>query len=227
MSNEDYDYLERISNYLIINSSYLDNIGLLRGKMGIVIFFYHYSLLTNNKLYKNIAEDLIDDIYQDMHKNSQINFENGICGIGWGFQYLIINNFVEAVDQDVFRSFDELVLSRNIYWIHDCSLNKGLAGIAYYILIRSYYDPYNIFIKSGFINQLYNKLICASNVSDTLVISLKKVIDKKKLDINDYDILSFLINEAHYQHNNVFDYSQEIGILNNGITGIGLKILQR
>ena len=42
------ELLAKIADHLIINSSFLDNLGLLHGKMGIVIFFYHYSQYTNN-----------------------------------------------------------------------------------------------------------------------------------------------------------------------------------
>jgi len=40
--------LKRIANVLLINASFIDNPGLLNGKMGIAIFFYQYSRYTGS-----------------------------------------------------------------------------------------------------------------------------------------------------------------------------------
>ena len=56
------DCLLRIANVLLLNASFLDNPGLLNGKMGIAIFFYHYSRFTKNKIYENFAGVLVDEI---------------------------------------------------------------------------------------------------------------------------------------------------------------------
>ncbi len=52
--DEKHILLERIANHSTINSSFLDNLGLFHGKMGIVIFFYHYSRYTNNPIYDEL-----------------------------------------------------------------------------------------------------------------------------------------------------------------------------
>ncbi len=45
------ELLQRIANHLIINSSFLENLGLFHGKMGIVIFYYHYLCYTSSSIY--------------------------------------------------------------------------------------------------------------------------------------------------------------------------------
>ena len=65
---KDSELLKRIANHLIINSSFLDNLGLFHGKMGIVIFFYHYSRYTHNPLYEEFAGELLDEIFEEIHK---------------------------------------------------------------------------------------------------------------------------------------------------------------
>ena len=52
------DRLRRIANVLLLNASFIDNPGLLNGKMGIAIFFYHYSRYTKNKIYEDYAGEL-------------------------------------------------------------------------------------------------------------------------------------------------------------------------
>jgi len=46
-------HLQRIANVLLLNASFTDNLGLLNGKMGIAVFFYHYARLTENNIYQD------------------------------------------------------------------------------------------------------------------------------------------------------------------------------
>lgn len=46
-------FLKRVANYLITNTSGLDNIGLYYGKMGIVLFFIHYACAVKNPVYED------------------------------------------------------------------------------------------------------------------------------------------------------------------------------
>jgi hypothetical protein len=41
----------------MLNSSFTNNIGLLQGKMGISILFFHYANYTKKKIYKDFAGD--------------------------------------------------------------------------------------------------------------------------------------------------------------------------
>ena len=75
--------LQRISNFLLLNAGFIENPGLLHGKMGIAIFFYNYSRYSQNKIYENYAGELIDEIYEGIDASIPVNFENGQTGIGW------------------------------------------------------------------------------------------------------------------------------------------------
>src|SRR5450759_41468 len=86
--------LQRIANVLLLNASFIDNLGLLNGKMGIAIFFFHYSRYTGNKAFEDFAGELIDEIYEEISTLTPMNFEDGLTGIGWGIEYLIRHNFV-------------------------------------------------------------------------------------------------------------------------------------
>ena len=107
-------HLQRIANVLLLNASFIDNLGLLNGKMGIAIFFYHYARYTDNKVYSNYAGELIDEIYEEINKNTPIDFANGLTGIGWGIEYLVKNGFVEA-DTDVALSEMDAGISKAIF----------------------------------------------------------------------------------------------------------------
>ncbi|HQG37243.1 MAG TPA: lanthionine synthetase LanC family protein [Bacteroidales bacterium] len=106
--------LKRIANVLLINASFTDNLGLLNGKMGIAIFFYLYARYTNNKIFSDYAGDLIDEIYSEINESTSINFADGLMGIGWGIEYLVKNNFVEADTDEVLSDIDNAIYKHRI-----------------------------------------------------------------------------------------------------------------
>ena len=80
--------LQRIANVLILNVSFTDNLGLLNGKMGIAILFYHYARYTKNDIYEEYAGQLINEIYEGITNVSSVDFFNGLTSIGWGIEYM-------------------------------------------------------------------------------------------------------------------------------------------
>lgn len=130
------DRLQRIANVLLMNASFLDNPGLLNGKMGIAIFFYHYAKFTGNKIYEDYAGELIDEIYEEISTSTPVNFENGLTGIGWGIEYLVKNGFVKADTDDALSEIDKFVsrsLMSHVLTSENC---KDLAGFSFYYPAR-------------------------------------------------------------------------------------------
>jgi len=60
---------ERIVNALLLNAGFIDNLGLMHGKMGICIFFYHVSRYTNNKVCESYADEFLEKVHKYMTKN--------------------------------------------------------------------------------------------------------------------------------------------------------------
>ena len=65
-----------------------------------------------------------------------INLETGLCGIGWGIEYLIQNGFMEGDSNEILTEIDKKVMERDLRRIKDLSLETGLMGISSYINIR-------------------------------------------------------------------------------------------
>lgn len=130
------EYLYRIARHLIVNSSYTDKLGLYDGKMGIVIFFAHFARYIQKKIYDDYAGKLLDEVYAEIHTETPINFRNGLCGIGWGMEYLLQNNFLEGNSNEVLAGIDEKIMERDPLRICDNSFETGAAGILFYIVTR-------------------------------------------------------------------------------------------
>ena len=105
MSHDDV-LLEKIANHYLFYGSFYSDLGLYNGKMGMVIFFFHYARYTGNSLYEDFAGELLDDIYEDITDN--ISFSQ-LCEIGWGILYLLQQGFVEGNADEVLEIIDERI----------------------------------------------------------------------------------------------------------------------
>jgi glycosyltransferase involved in cell wall biosynthesis len=56
MKEAGINIVQRIINGLLLHSSFIDNLGLLNGKMGVSIFFYHLSRKTGNTIYAVLTD---------------------------------------------------------------------------------------------------------------------------------------------------------------------------
>jgi hypothetical protein len=120
----------------MLNMSFALDMGLYHGKMGVILFFARYGRYTGNSLYDDFAGELLDDIYEDIHAEVPIDFENGLCGIGWGIEYLLQNGFMEGDSDDALSEIDQKIMERDIRRMTDQSFRTGLAGISCYIQMR-------------------------------------------------------------------------------------------
>jgi hypothetical protein len=130
------DRLRRIANFLLLNASFIDNLGLLNGKMGIAIFFYHYSRYTQNKIFEDYAGELIDEIYEEINVNTPINFSDGLTGIGWGVEYLVRNNFIEGDTDEVLAEIDNTIYKHRLNSPVLIDSGDDLFGYGFYTIAR-------------------------------------------------------------------------------------------
>lgn len=125
---------QRIIHRLLLHSSLLPDIGLLNGKMGLVICFMHYHQFTNNELYEDVATELMDKIIKELHKSLSVTFESGLSGIGWGIDYMIHKGFVEGNSIEICEEIDNRIMEADPERISDYSFKNGLGGILCYVL---------------------------------------------------------------------------------------------
>ncbi len=136
ISDDASKLLQRIAYHLMINASYSSGIGLYHGKMGIVLFFAHYAKFTNETLYDDFAGELLNEIAEEIHADTPVNFEYGLSGIGWGIEYLIQNKFMGGNPNEILSDIDNRIMEINLRKMADTSINTGLEGIIYYISKR-------------------------------------------------------------------------------------------
>ena len=68
---------------LIIGADYLNNKGLLYGKMGLVLTLYQISRKKNLQVLYDFADSLVKNIIESITKFDNYDFAYGLCGIGY------------------------------------------------------------------------------------------------------------------------------------------------
>jgi len=153
--------LQRIADYLMKKSNQTSAIGLLNGKMGIVIFFAHYAQYTGLQHYDEFTENLLDEVYSMLGRNSPIDFQSGLCGIGWGIEYLVQNGLMEGNTDEILEDIDKKIMDIDVEHISDKSMEKGLCGIMHYVYARvlsAHINNRNTPIQEDFLNRLSLKI---------------------------------------------------------------------
>ena len=101
--------LQQISDVLLINGGFLNNQGLYSGEMGLVLFFTRYTRYSQNDLYLDYAYSLMEKIQNRIHRNTPVNYKEGLAGIGSAIEYLVQNDFFEADTDEILEDFDERI----------------------------------------------------------------------------------------------------------------------
>ena len=127
---------EQALAYLTINCSFLGDLSLFHGRIGIILFFAHYARATQSKHYEDFAGYLLDELYEEIHEDLPVNLENGLCGIGWGIEYLVQQGFMEGDTDEILADIDRKVMELDPLRMTNLSFRRGLAGIAFYVIAR-------------------------------------------------------------------------------------------
>lgn len=129
--------LHQIANTLYINTQRVKFFGLLQGRLGIAIFFYHYARYTGNKAYSDFSDEYIEFIHDKLGEAKPEMFADGLSGVGWGLDYIIKNGFVEA-DDNMFEDIDVAVSKLDIpMFLKEMELPLPLFSKGLYFLQRN------------------------------------------------------------------------------------------
>lgn len=135
-NHSDIPLLSRIADHLLINASFMNSLGLYHGKMGAVLFFAHYARYSGKPMYDDMAGELMDEIYEHVHTDMLLDFEDGLYGIGWGISYLLQHELMNGDPVLVLGNLDTKIMERDIRRISVWNENDGLGGILNYVMSR-------------------------------------------------------------------------------------------
>lgn len=127
-------YKEQYLNRLILYSYTIKYLGLLYGRLGHILALFELS--KDSKYCAQLvyyANRELERIISSVSKNTSVEFADGLCGIGWGIEYLIYNGFVEGNSIEICEEIDAQLMSANLKSF-DNSLENGIKGVLHYVL---------------------------------------------------------------------------------------------
>ena len=103
--------LHRIANTIVANLENTESNGLVNGKMGLCLFLYKYAKFSNKPDYKDVADQLLQDIYCSEHSDMPYNLQDGYAGMGIGLCWLLKHNLLKGNADHVLTDVDDALLS--------------------------------------------------------------------------------------------------------------------
>jgi glycosyltransferase involved in cell wall biosynthesis len=109
--------------------------------MGRVIFFYHYAKNNHSMKYEKVADDLLNNILENIYPNIPVCLEEGLSGLCCGLIYLLCNRFIEA-EGNILEDINNCIEKGYLFLDND-SFYHGKKGVDYYkkqyFLVRNKY----------------------------------------------------------------------------------------
>lgn len=213
----------------MLHTSFERDCSLFHGKMGVVVFFFHYARFTGNLIYEDFAGELIDEIYAEIDTGVSDTFEHGLCGIAWGIEYLIQRGFVEGDSNTVLAILDQQIEERDVRKIKNIELGSGLKGLLHYVLLR-HYNKYSkpVIFDERYITEMLKKLASVGGEDmelNNLIDSLRKIANNEVYEYNADELLKKIIGTTQMEQEEELDLSHPFGLANNGYAGIALNAI--
>lgn len=223
---------DRIAHALMLRSFFEPDLGLFKGKMGIVLALGEYSRKKENKIFVDFSFDLLEIIISKINKQLAFSLSNGLSGIGWGIEYLIQNEFVEGSSIDICEEIDQKIMETDPKRIWDMSLEDGFEGLLHYIFFHiqgACKQQTNLPFDSIYLSDIYN--VCMrlkeKNIKKSLKFLLNAYIafvDNNTLANYATNIFDFAFTVPNFQINELATYP--LG-LNEGLSGVLLHLIDK
>ncbi len=149
------EQLRKIVDYQLLYSSYIQDIGLFHGKMGVVVALYLYAEKYRDELISEYAWDLLQQIYDSIYSNMPVGLEHGLAGIGYGTTILYKRGLVDCDLNSILVDVDSKIMDYDPRRMKNLSTRTGVGGLMRYIALRQSMDePFNTF-DTQYLSELY------------------------------------------------------------------------
>lgn len=174
---------EKIANYLLLHSSYMRELGLFHGKMGIVVALYLYADALHDDVMRDYAWELFQQVYDGVHTDMPIGLERGLAGIGYGTALLCKRGLLECSLNDILVDIDQKIMERDPRRIADKSVRTGGRGLMMYLKLRQSVEMVTTF-DSSYLKELRDTM--AGYVAPSEEMQLMSILNEPTFAETDY-----------------------------------------
>ena len=128
--------MDKIADYLLLRSSYMQELGLFHGKMGVVVALYLYADAYGDEVMREYAWELFQQVYDGVHTDMPVGLERGLAGIGYGTTLLCKRGLGEWSLNDILEDIDRKIMERDPRRLTDMSVRSGVRGLMLYLDLR-------------------------------------------------------------------------------------------
>lgn len=185
--NIKFNNLEQSLIFCLSHSSLYLSFSILRGKCGLVIMLLLWLKHTGNRFFEHMAEAYLNQIYEELSTYLDMNFRDGLMGIGWGIEYLLQNGLIYGDSNEILEEIDAKVMSIRWERVKDHSLATGLRGVIAYVTAR---------IKGCILSN--NKVVFDQDLFNSLQIAAKNLLLN---DTSPEENISYVIEFLDLIHN--------------------------
>jgi len=112
------------------------NIGLLQGKMGIAVFFFHYSRYLDYRDWEEYANQLMNEIVEEIQKMVNCDYIENLAGIGIGIEYLVQQGFICCDTNEILEDFDNQIHHIVSCFSGQINMKNWITGFGKYYVAR-------------------------------------------------------------------------------------------
>jgi hypothetical protein len=156
------EYLRKLTDFILLNAYSVSSTGLYNGKAGMSLCLFEVARATEDEQLEEHAFELLQEAL--LSKNTDVDFENGLSGIGFVFRYLIDKEFIDADFEEMFgeqtqkildelekrkpKSLQLLVSIKMIYFLSD--LNRVKPNVKVFGAMRSIFEAVELYLSIQF-----------------------------------------------------------------------------
>lgn len=164
--------LDRAVHQALFRAEATKNIGLFDGRMGMAVLFSKYGFNTNNPLYQEYAEEIINKIMHNLSFKEDIGLATGLAGVGWGILYLVNQGLLNGEFLKYCVKINRCIMYADLRRIEDTTFEYGMAGLTHYFIYGKHTNVKNWFDEDFIfdLNNQFNKLIMDKTLMNEVLV---------------------------------------------------------
>lgn len=170
--------ISEIADILRKNPMKTEEIGLLSGKAGLVVFLFYYSIFTGDDSFADDGLEIVSEIFDTINNGYAYHtFCTGLAGVGWVIEHLKQNDLLDVETDEVLDELDLYFQKRMIEDIKSGNYDflHGALGLGCYFLNRLSNDK-----SKEYLIQLIDELKKQGKIDKDSSIKWLSVLDQEK-----------------------------------------------